>query len=114
MTSPKYTVIVSEEAKNMLASNIPFLAKVSPDAAIKQKKSIIDSILTLEDTPMRCPFFNAEYIQPNKYRKLVVNKLYIILYQVKENHVYVDYILDCRKDYPWLIWMETQHTETIL
>ncbi len=108
MTRSKYNVIISEDAKNMLASNIAFLAKVNPNAAIKQKKSIIDSILTLEEMPMRYPFFNAEYIQPNKYRKLVVNKLYIILYQVQDNIVYVDYILDCRKDYQWLLWFKVR------
>lgn len=42
MEYEKYKVIISEKAKNMLASNIAFIAKVSADAATKQKKAVID------------------------------------------------------------------------
>lgn len=47
-------------------------------------------------------FFNEEYIPPNKYRKMFIKKWYLILYQIQEDVVYVDYILDYRKDYQWL------------
>ena len=52
--------------------------------------------------PKRYPFFNEEYIPPNKYRKMFIKKWYLILYQIQEDVVYVDYILDYRKDYQWL------------
>ena len=42
MEYEKYKVIISEKAKNMLASNIAFIAKVSADAATKQKKAVIE------------------------------------------------------------------------
>lgn len=48
MEYEKYKVIISEKAKNMLASNIAFIAKVSADAATKQKKAVIDGIRLLE------------------------------------------------------------------
>lgn len=41
--------------------------------------------------------------QINKDHKLFVEKWYLILYQIRDNTVYVEYILDCRKDYSWLI-----------
>ena len=44
MEYEKYKVIISEKAKNVLASNIAFIAKVSADAATKQKKAVIDGI----------------------------------------------------------------------
>lgn len=37
----KYKVIISKKVKNMLASNIAFIAKVSADAATKQKKQLL-------------------------------------------------------------------------
>ena len=93
MEYEKYKVIISEKAKNMLASNIAFIAKVSADAATKQKKAVIDGIRSLEQMPKRYPFFN---------RKMFIKKWYLILYQIQEDVVYVDYILDYRKDYQWL------------
>ena len=111
MEYEKYKVIISEKAKNMLASNIAFIAKVSADAATKQKKAVIDGIRSLEQMPKRYPFFNEEYIPPNKYRKMFIKKWYLILmeikwlpmiHQIQEDVVYVDYILDYRKDYQWL------------
>lgn len=36
-------------------------------------------------------------------RKMFIEKWYLILYQIQDDTVYVDYILDCRKDYSWLI-----------
>ena len=102
MAYEKYKVIISEKAKNMLASNIAFITKVSADAATKQKKAVIDGIRSLEQMPKRYPFFYEEYIPPNKYRKMFIKKWYLILYQIQEDVVYVDYILDYRKDYQWL------------
>ena len=81
MEYEKYKVIISEKAKNMLASNIAFIAKVSADAATKQKKAVIDGIRSLEQMPKRYPFFNEEYIPPNKYRKMFIKKWYLILYK---------------------------------
>ena len=52
--------------------------------------------------PKRYSFFNEEYIPTNKYRKMFIKKWYLILYQIQEDVVYVDYILDYRKDYQWL------------
>lgn len=43
------------------------------------------------------------YITQNKYHKMFIEKWYLVLYQIKDDTVYVDYILDCRKDYSWLV-----------
>ena len=53
--------------------------------------------------PQRFPFFDELYIPPNKYHKMYVPKWYLVLYQIRDDTVYVDYILDCREDYSWLI-----------
>lgn len=34
---------------------------------------------------------------------MYVPKWYLVLYQIKDDTIFVDHILDCRKDYDWLI-----------
>ncbi|MDK9711287.1 MAG: type II toxin-antitoxin system RelE/ParE family toxin, partial [Acidaminobacter sp.] len=46
---------------------------------------------------------SADFLPANKYRKMVIEKRYLILYQVKEQIVFIDWIMDCRQDYRWLI-----------
>ena len=53
--------------------------------------------------PQRFPFFDEMYITPNKYHKMFVEKWYLILYQIQDDTVYVEYILDCRREYGWLV-----------
>lgn len=98
-----YTVIISDRAKYMLSLDMRFLANVSKEAALAKKKEIIKAIRSLEKLPERHPFFDEAYIKPSKYRKMFIEKYYLVLYQIKDNTVYVDYILDYRKDYGWLI-----------
>lgn len=99
----KYKVIVSDRAKRMLGTHIRFMAQVNKEAAALKKKEILSAMRSLTQMPQRFPFFGELYIFPNKYHKMFVEKWYLILYQIKDDTVYVDYILDCRKDYGWLI-----------
>lgn len=99
----KYKVIISDRAKRMLGNHIRFMAQVNKDAAIEKKKEIMKSLRSLSYMPQRFPFFEEMYIPPNKYHKMFVEKWYLVLYQIKDDTVYVDYILDCRKDYKWII-----------
>jgi plasmid stabilization system protein ParE len=98
----QYQVIVSDRTRQMLAEHVAFLAQKSPAAARKTKNGLIAVIRSLSVMPERFPFLSAEFIPPNKYRKMFVEKRYLILYQIKDWTVYVDYILDCRQDYSWL------------
>lgn len=52
--------------------------------------------------PNRFPFFEEMYISTNKYHKMYVEKYYLVLYQIKDDTVYIDYVVDCRQDYSWL------------
>jgi len=99
----KYKVIISQRAKEMLGVHVRFLAQVNKAAASKLKKRLVDEIRSLENMPQRYPFFNEEYIPPNKYHKLYVENWYLVLYQIKDDTVYVDWIVDCRQDYQWLL-----------
>ena len=97
-----YKVIISDSARRILASHIRFMTKVNKDVA-KDMKKIMDAMRSLNQMPQRFPFFNEPYITPNKYRKIFVKKWYIVLYQIKDDTVYVDYIIDCHQNYDWLM-----------
>jgi plasmid stabilization system protein ParE len=100
---PRYEIIISDHIKHMLANHILFLSQVNPDVARQVKNALLKAISSLNEMPIRHPFLEIDNLPYNKYHKMVVGKYYLVLYQVKDQTVYVDYILDCRQDYRWLI-----------
>ena len=106
----KYKVIVSDRAKQMLGVHIRFLAQVDKDDARNKKKELMEAMRSLAYSPNRFPFLNEPYIPCNKYHKMFVKNWYLILYQIEDDTVYVDYILDCRKEYNWLIRLTSSCT----
>lgn len=99
----KYKVVVSDRAKRMLGAHIRFMAQVNKEAAAVKKNEIMTALRSLSRLPQRFPFFEELYITPNKYHRMFIEKWYLVLYQIQDDTVYVEYILDCRKDYGWLI-----------
>ncbi len=99
MPNQTYEVFISPRAKQMLGSHFRYLSQVSPDAAKKMKAKLIQAIASLQTMPQRFPFFQDLYIPANKYRKMYVKERYIVLYQIQDQNVFVDYVLDCREDY---------------
>ena len=103
VASRYYKVVVSDKAKRMLGMHIHFIANVSKETAREKKKELVSAICSLEKYPERYPYLEETYISSNKYHKMFVKEWYLVLYQIKDDAVYVDYILDCRKDYGWLL-----------
>ena len=99
----KYQVIISDRAREMLGLHLRFLAQVNKSAAVKLKQRFLEELRSLQEMPQRYPFFNEEYILENKYHKLYVENWYLILYQIRDDTVFVDWIVDCRQDYSWLL-----------
>lgn len=99
----KYTFIISDRAKQMLGQHIQFLAQVNKNTAVELKNSLLEEFRSLESFPQRYPFFSADFIPPNKYHRLYVQNWFLVLYQIKDNTVYIDWIVDCRQDYEWLL-----------
>ena len=99
----KYKVIISERAKEMLGMHVRFMAHVNKSEAEKLKKRLLDEMRSLQEMPQRFPFLNEDYIPANKYHKLYVENWYLVLYQIKVDIVYIDWIVDCRQDYQWLL-----------
>lgn len=99
----KYEVIVSDRAREMLGMHIRFLAQVNQSAAVKLKRRLMAELRSLQEMPQRYPFFNEAFIPANKYHKLYVENWFLVLYQIRDDTVYVDWIVDCRQDFQWLL-----------
>ncbi|MDD4834971.1 MAG: type II toxin-antitoxin system RelE/ParE family toxin [Lutispora sp.] len=98
-----YRVIVSDEAAQMLVSHARFLAQVSETAAQHLITEFGEKAKSLENFPQRNPWLSDLLVPPGKYRKLLMAKRYLLIYQVKGDTVYVDAVIDCRQDYGWLM-----------
>ena len=99
----KYRVIVSERAMRMLVSHAAFLAQISQEAAERLAREFEKTAKSLEIMPKRCPLPSEGYIFKNIYRFILFEKRYMIIFQVIDDTVYADYVVDCRQDYYWLI-----------
>jgi len=99
----KYQVIISEQAKRMLVSQAAFLAQASLAAAERLIEAFETAANSLEIMPQRCSWLTSEYIPKNKYSFLVFEKRYLLIFHIQEDIVYVDYVVDCRQDYAWLL-----------
>jgi hypothetical protein len=80
----------------MLDCHVEFLARVNIVSAQKTTDQILKDIESLKELPERFPFYDNPFIPEKRYRKLTSSKRYLIIYEVGEDVVYVDYILDCR------------------
>ena len=96
----KYRVIVSARAAQMLVSHAAFLAQVSPAAA---ERLTVEFEKAAKQMPQRCPWLRDEYIPKNAYRFILFEKRYMLIFQIVDNTVYADYVVDCRQDYGWLV-----------
>ena len=99
----KYKVVVSKTATSVLVSHASFLAKVSVEAAERLTSEFEKSANSLSQMPQRNPWLIADYIPKHQYRCLPFEKRYLIIYQIIDETVYIDYVLDCRQDYKWLL-----------
>ena len=98
----KYRVAVSNEARRMLTEHVFFLARVNPEAAKKLQVRIMDAIRSLETMPERYPYLDPDD-RRSPYRKMVVPQQYLIIYTIQDDTVFVEYVLDGRQDYGWLL-----------
>lgn len=99
----QYQVIVSSEAAQQLVSHAAFLANVSVDAAERLVQSFESAAASLRSAPLRCPYLRGSFIPAGTYRFLCFEKRYLLIFQVRDQHVYVDDVVDCRQDYRWLL-----------
>lgn len=103
MTIKRYKISISSRAKIEIENHVNFLARINITSAKTLKENFINDIKSLETMPQRNSFLINDFIAPNKYRKLLCQKRYLLLYQIKDDTVYLDFVVDCRQDYSWIV-----------
>jgi plasmid stabilization system protein ParE len=98
-----YRVEISEEASEMLVYHARFLANVSENAAKRLISQFESQSKSLHKNPERFPWLSQPMLPEHKYRKLLFEKRYLLIYQIKGNTVHIDAMVDCRQDYGWLL-----------
>ena len=98
----KYRIAISGEARRQLTEHVYFPATVNPEAARRLQKRIMDAIRSLETMPERFPYLDPED-RRSPYRKMVVPERHLVIYTVGEDTAFVEYVIDCRQDYSWLL-----------
>ena len=99
----EYTVIIQTPAAQMLVEHMRFLAQVSENAADRLADEFFAKSKALERIPERCPWLSGYSIPEKKYRKLIFEDNYMLVFQVIGDVVYVDAMVDCRSEYQWLL-----------
>ncbi len=99
----KYKVIFSTKATQMLVAHAAFLAQVSEQAAERLVMLVEAAARSLETMPHRCPWFVGDLLPTHTYRKLIVEGRYLMIYQVQADTVFIDFVVDGKQDYEWLI-----------
>lgn len=79
----------------MLIQHVKFLANVNVKAAYRLANKIHEEIMTLKYNPKRTSKY--EIIKNCQYRKLIINKKYLVIYFINQETIYIDYIFDCRR-----------------
>jgi len=92
-----YQVIIDPAANDRMYEHFEFLARVSVTAANNLLAGLLSDINSLKKLPFRNPIYNRPYLPIGKYRYMMSNKRYRIVYQIDGGFVFVDDIQDCRQ-----------------
>lgn len=103
MAKKQYKVVISQKGQDAFIKQITFKAAQDRQQARNLKAKVINALRSLETLPRRAPFLWDEDIPLKKYRKLLVDNRYLIIYQIIEQTVYVELVVDCKQDFHWLI-----------
>ena len=98
-----YTIIVAPSVNDRIKEHFEFLARVNENAANKLLDILTKDLESLEKMPFRNPVYERPFVQSLKYRYLISNKRYRIIYQIVDDFVFVDVIQDCRQKNDGLI-----------
>ena len=95
---PKYKVLVSGKARDMLFEHACFLAQVSLKAGEELFDQFEEKVASLEEMPERCAYYDNPYIHTAKYRKLALGSFLLIIFKIVYDTVYIDLIIDIRAE----------------
>lgn len=99
----KFQVIVSKRAAQQLVEHAVFMARLEERLARQLAADFWKAADSLQSFPYRTPILRSSVFVTEKYRKMVFGKWYLLIYQIKGERVFVEYVIDGRQDYQWLI-----------
>lgn len=94
----KYNIVISNDAVDALDRHAEYLSRVCKATAFELVDTILADIESLGALPDRCPWYENRFIQSNRHRKLLSSKRYLIIFEIDQDTVFVDYIIDCRQN----------------
>ena len=98
MPSDKFSVFVSPQADRKLASHIHFLARVSEPAAGRLYDAYEEALGVLADNPHGYRRYEPHDKMDAELHAMLFAKRYRIVFEVRDDDVYVYDIQDCRQD----------------
>ena len=98
----KFQVIVSKRAAQQLVEHAVFMARLEERLARQLAADFWKAADSLQSFPYRNPILRSSVFVTEKYRKMVFSKWYLLIYQIKGERVFVEYVIDGRQDYQWL------------
>ncbi len=98
-----YRVVVSKRASRQLVSHAAFAARLEERLADQLVEDFKEAAASLSRFPYRNPVLRSDEFTTEKYRKMLFGKWYLLLYQIRGNAVYIEYVIDGRQDYQWLL-----------
>lgn len=99
----EYDVKVSPRALRQLTEHAQFIAEVNETAALHLINAFSEAADSLKKMPERCPAVRDDIFPVNRYRKLLFSNHFLAIYTVDTTAVYIEYVVDCKQDYQWLI-----------
>ena len=99
----RYRVVVSPQAAQALDEQVAWIARTDESSAMKFLGEFRAAAESLETFPLRRRFLDDAYLPRNKYRALLFWKHHLIIYQVRDDVVYIELVVDGHQDYAWLL-----------
>lgn len=99
----KFQVIVSKRVAQQLVEHAVFMARLEERLARQLAADFWKAADSLQSFLYRNPILRSSVFVTEKYRKMVFGKWYLLIYQIKGERVFVEYVIDGRQDYQWLI-----------
>lgn len=92
-----YNIIISNEFINMLYSSLSPLLYISPTYVHSIHKKILYRLKLLTRFPDMFSIFEIP-INNIYYKKVVIEKRYLVIYSINFNIIYIHYFIDARRN----------------
>ncbi len=94
----KYQITVANRVRDDLLEQAAFVSRVSLSGARRYHREYLKILARLEENPFQFPVDLEIDLPGRTYRKAIFAKWFKVLFQVKDQRVYIDGIIDCRRD----------------